>query len=221
MQLVNEFTVPADADAAFAILSDLERIAGCLPGAVLEERDGDEYRGRVGVRIGPVNLVMASTGTVLERDPQERRFVVRGSAREKSGQGGAQAVITMTVGDQSETGPSDTPSANVRVVTDLSLSGRVAQFGGAAITQVNRRIVDQFVKRLDALIRAEQQLGQPATAGPAAPSVRATDAAPSRDAVLARWGTLAPVAATVVAGAMLGLAIARAIRSAGAAQHRL
>jgi carbon monoxide dehydrogenase subunit G len=218
MELVNEFTVPTGADAAFAIVSDLDRVASCLPGATLQGRNGEEYHGRLGVQIGPVKLVMASSGTVIERDASERRFVVRGTAREKSGQGGAQALITMTVEDV-ESGLTPSTAARVRVVTDLELSGRVAQFGGAAITQVNRRIMDQFVKRLDALIRAEHS-GLPETAARAAASATLDGAEPSGTPLLERWGKLAPLVATVAAGALLGVTITRAIRSVGAGEHR-
>ena len=228
MQLVNEFTVPADPDHAFAILSDLERMAQCLPGAVLEERNGEEFRGRLGVKIGPVGLVMASTGTVLERDAQERRFVLRGSARERSGQGAVQGLITVTVGETGRrAGSAPTEQALVRVVTDLSLSGRVAQFGGPAITQVNRRIVGQFVKRLDGMIRDEQQ---PIHTGPPVIAVEghtsgAALGGPHRDGVSARIGyrrELGAVSAAVAAGLLLGLAINRAIRlAAGQGQHGL
>ncbi|KGN41563.1 SRPBCC family protein [Knoellia aerolata] len=218
MELVNEFTVPTGADEAFTILSDLERIASCLPGATLEGRNGESYHGQLGVRIGPVKLVMASSGTVVERDASKRRFVVRGTARERSGQGGAQAVITMTV-DDIESGSIAAAAATVRVVTDLELSGRVAQFGGAAITQVNRRIMDQFVKRLDDLIRAEHP-GLAKTAGLSAASVTVDGAEPSAPPLLERWGKLAPLVATVAAGTLLGVAITRAIRSVGAGEHR-
>jgi hypothetical protein len=115
----------------------------------------------------------------------------------------------------------------VRVVTDLDLSGRVAQFGGAAITQVNRRIVGQFVKRLDAMIRAVPQPGL-ATSGAGTPAHSEPPSTPQHSHVFGRPGRLGrfgkrlgPAAAAALAGVLLGVAISRAVRSAAAGEHRL
>ncbi|WP_347350447.1 SRPBCC family protein [Intrasporangium sp.] len=202
MQLVNEFTVRADPDGAFAALSDLERVVTCIPGATFEGRDGADYLGRVALRIGPVGLSLSSTATVVERDDAARRLVVRGAARDRSGSGGANALVTMTVGDAVPGG------CDVRVVTDLDLSGRVAQFGGAAIKQVNRRIVGQFVRELDVLMSGEREVA-PARLAPSRPSPYAAE--PGRWAPrLARWA--GPMSATMAAGLVLGAVIVRALR---------
>jgi uncharacterized protein len=218
MQLVKEFTVPGAADSAFATLSDVERIAPCMPGAVLDEVRGDEYRGRVRVRIGPVGLSFAGTATVLERDPTARRLVVRGAAKDKGGQGGAEALITMTV--QADAGSAGgNPSSTVRVVTDLGLSGKVGQFGGPAINQVSDRIIRQFVERVDELVRGEDG----AVAATPTPldgtwNRRFPDLATGSRAIR----QAAPgVLATIAAGVLLGAAIARALRSAGVRQDGL
>lgn len=223
MRLVNEFTVPASAETAFEILSDLERVAECLPGAVLDSRDGDEYRGRLAVKIGPVGLAFSATAEVVERDIAARRMVLRGAARDRGGQGAAQALITISISGESD-GRSDATST-VLVETEVDLSGRMAQFGGAAITHVNRRVIGQFVDRLDAMVRAAHLGAGPhaAHAGgheprPVAPSL--VPPAPSR----AMLGTgrpdlrrlLGPVAATVAAGVLFGASLSRALRSAAA-----
>lgn len=215
MQLVKEFMVPGGADAAFTTLSDLERIAPCMPGAVLDEVRGDEYLGHVRVRIGPVGLSFAGTATVVERDPAARRLVVRGAAKDKGGQGGADALITMTVQDDAGSAGGD-PSSTVRVVTDLGLSGKVGQFGGAAINQVSDRIIRQFVDRVDALVRGED-VTVPATSTTPAGAWRrraaaVTSGGDGRQAV-------AGVLATVAAGILLGLAIVRALRSGGVREN--
>ncbi|MGN6751546.1 MAG: SRPBCC family protein [Intrasporangium sp.] len=210
MQLVNEFTVRAGAEAAFATLSDLERVVTCIPGATFDGRDGANYHGRVGLRIGPVGLNLASTATVVECDEVARRLVVRGVARDRTGQGGANALVTMTVGEEAD------DETQVRVVTDLDLSGRVAQFGGAAIKQVNRRIVAQFIRELDALLSGEGRDTPDASPAPR-PLPHAAQSHCSASA-LERWA--GPVAATAAAGVLLGAAIVRALRRGTVPQPR-
>ena len=200
MQLVNDFTVPAPPDVAWGLLSDLERVASCLPGAVVDGHEGAEYRGRVAVKVGPVGLSFGGVATVIERDDAQRRLVVRGTARDAKGQGGAEALITLTV---AETAAASASSA-VRVVTDLGLSGKVAQFGAGMINQVNRRLLKEFTQRLDRMVR---EAGAP-TAAPA-PAAEA----PERKAALTRRAA-GPALATAAAGALLGIAIIRAIRVA-------
>ncbi|HET8594570.1 MAG TPA: SRPBCC family protein [Intrasporangium sp.] len=207
MQLVNEFVVRAGAEAAFATLSDLERVVTCIPGATFEGRDGADFHGRVGLRIGPIGLNLASTATVVECDETARRLVVRGVARDRTGQGGANALVTMTVGDEVA------GESQVRVVTDLDLSGRVAQFGGAAIKQVNRRIVAQFIRELDVLLSGGSGEGADIAAGPDLPAAHFVPYAaesPSGATVLACWA--GPSAAAAAAGLLLGAAIVQALR---------
>ena len=197
MQLVNEFTVPTSADEAWNVLSDLDRVAPCLPGAVVDSREGDEYRGHVAVKVGPVGLSFSGVAAVLERDAQNRRLVVQGAADDTRGQGGAQAHITVTVAESGA-------GADVRVVTELGLTGKVAQFGTGLINQVNRRIMRQFTDRLDAMLR---------DAGEVAPQMagRTAVSPPGRHPYVARAGGLAAV---VVAGVVFGLAVARAVHEA-------
>lgn len=202
MQLVNEFTVRAGAEKAFATLADLERVVGCIPGAAFEGRDGADFHGRVGLRIGPVGLKLASTATVVECDEAARRLVVRGVARDRSGQGGANALVTMTVGDEVA------GESQVRVVTDLDLSGRVAQFGGAAIRQVNRRIVAQFIGELDALLTGADDR----VPGAADRPVPSPDAVAPSARYRGRGAQWAPAVTTLAAGALLGAVIVRALR---------
>ena len=201
MQLVNDFTVPAPADVAWGLLSDLERVASCLPGAVVDGHEGAEYRGRVAVKVGPVGLSFGGVATVIERDDAQRRLVVRGAASDAKGQGGAEALITLTVAEA----PAASGSSAVRVVTDLGLSGKVAQFGAGMINQVNRRLLREFTQRLDRMVR---EAGAAPTAAPTPAA-----AAPARMAALVR-GAAGPALATAAAGALLGVAIIRAIRVA-------
>ena len=209
MDLVNEFTVPAPVEVAWEVLSDIERIAPCLPGAVLESRDGDTYAGRVALNIGPVGLSFSGTAEVVERDDAQHRLVIRGAAKDAGGQGGAQALITMTVAAASPVnGRGSEDQSAVRVTTGLSLSGKVAQFGSGPINHVNRRIIGQFVKRLSLLLGEK-------TGGPAVPATDAHEAVSWPFSGLStRGGGVAGAVAAALAGALLGIAISRAVRAA-------
>ncbi|WP_031464560.1 SRPBCC family protein [Sciscionella sediminilitoris] len=191
MELVNEFSVAAELAAAWSVLTDVPAVASCLPGASIEEQDGARYRGRVEVKVGPVKLGLAGAATVLEQDDQRHLLVVRGSAKDGTGQGSAEVTITM----HARAGAAGT--TDVRVTTELELGGRIAQFGSGVISQVSGRIVKQFVARLDALLRGENE---PAAAQPA-PCGRRTLPRPE----LARTGLLA------LAGLVFGLALGRAL----------
>src|SRR5690606_29361624 len=120
---------------------DLERIAPCLPGAQLQEVDGDDYIGTVKVKVGPITAHYAGKARFVERDEAGRRAVLSADGRDKRGQGNASATITATLtpaGDRTE----------VRVVTDLSISGKVAQFGRGVLADVSAKLMDQFVANL-------------------------------------------------------------------------
>lgn len=188
MQLVNEFSVDAPLEVAWAALTDIPRVVECIPGAELEGHEGDDYRARVAVKVGPVGLTLAGTATVVSRDDTAHQMVVRGTARDGKGNGSAAATVTMSARDSGG-------RAAVTVRTDLELGGRIAQFGSGVITQVGNRIIGQFVRRLNALIA-------PAEAEPAA-------GRPRIDRTVGENDWLA-IALTALAGLALGLAIGRA-----------
>jgi carbon monoxide dehydrogenase subunit G len=196
MRLVNEFSVAAPLDTAWAVLTDIPKVVECIPGAGLDRSDGDDHHASVVVKVGPVGLTLAGTATVLSRRDDTHEMVVRGHARDRRGNGSAEATVTMAARESvSAAGYSD-----VTVVTELELGGRIAQFGSAVITQVSNRILAQFVKRLNALITVETD-GETST--PAAQPVLARRIpAASDDASLL-------LLLTMLAGVLLGLAIGR------------
>ena len=120
MELRNDFRVAAPIDEVWTVLTDVERIAPCLPGAELQEVDGDEYRGVVRVKVGPITAQYKGAAHFLERDDADRRAVLRAEGRETRGQGNASATITAQL-------QSDGAGTHVEVVTDLMITGRVAQ----------------------------------------------------------------------------------------------
>lgn len=197
VELVNEFSVDAPVSRVWETVGDLEQVARCLPGAGIDEVDGDEYRGRVLVKVGPISLGLAGTARIVERDDSAHRMVVQGEARDRNGQGSAAARIAVSAtaaGDRTD----------VRVVTDVDLGGRIAQFGAGMISQVSDRIVKQFVRRLNALIEAPEGVA-PQPSQPSATTPLGLRTAP---------GLLPAAALVALAGAVLGWALGRALRSA-------
>lgn len=138
MDLRNEFDVPAPLETAWDILTDVERIAPCIPGFQLQEIEGDEYRGVMKVKVGAVVVQYQSAVEFAERDNAGRRAVMKASGRETRGQGSVSATITSTL-----TGDGDTTRATM--VTNLTVTGRVAQFGRGILADVSNRLVAQFV----------------------------------------------------------------------------
>ncbi|MGO8863030.1 MAG: SRPBCC family protein [Acidimicrobiales bacterium] len=143
MELNNEFRVGVTVPEAWNVLTDLERIAPMLPGAQLEEVEGDEYRGVVKVKVGPITAQYKGVASFLERDEKAGRVVLKASGRDTRGQGNANAVITATM-------TPDEGGTRVTVVTDLTVSGKVAQFGRGALADVSSKLIGQFVDTLEA-----------------------------------------------------------------------
>ncbi|MTV26688.1 carbon monoxide dehydrogenase [Nitriliruptoraceae bacterium ZYF776] len=168
MEFENEFTVPVGVDRAFEILTDLERVAPCLPGATLEEVDGAAYTGKVKVKVGPITVTYRGTAEVVEADAEAKHAVIDASGKEARGAGTASATVTA---DLSAVGDEETA---VRVVTDLSITGKPAQFGRGVMGDVGTKLIDTFAERLAAMV-AEQE---GTTAGaPLPPSTAAPEAA--------------------------------------------
>lgn len=166
MELSNEFRVAVPTPEAWAVLTDVERIAPCMPGAQLQEVEGDEYRGIVKVKVGPITAQYKGKATFVERDEVNHRAVLRAEGRDTRGQGNANATITATL-------VPDGPSATkVTVVTDLAVTGRVAQFGRGVLNDVTVKLLNQFVDCLH-----DDVLGGDAAAAPAEASPPPYDAA--------------------------------------------
>ena len=158
MDLNHQFVVAVPVEDAWRILTDVERIAPCLPGAQLQELEGDTSRGIVKVKVGPIQAQFKGQANFIERDDVAHKVVLKGEGRDTTGKGNAAAVIT------AEMTAVDASSTSVTVNTDLSVTGKVAQFGRGAMADISDKLLAQFVVNLNTLI-AEQ----PATA--AAPAV--------------------------------------------------
>ena len=129
-------------EQAWQVLTDVERIAPLMPGARLQEVEGDEYRGSVKVKVGPITAQYRGTASFAEKDSERHRAVLKASGRETRGQGNASATVTAQMA-QADGG------TNVSIVTDLTISGRVAQFGRGVMGDVSAKLLEQFVRNLE------------------------------------------------------------------------
>ena len=143
MELNNEFRVGVPVPEAWKVLTDVERIAPMLPGAQLQEVEGDEYRGVVKVKVGPITAQYKGAATFVEQDEAAGRVVLKASGRDTRGQGNASAMITATMTPDGE-------GTKVAVVTDLTVTGKVAQFGRGVLAEVSAKLIGQFVDTLEA-----------------------------------------------------------------------
>jgi carbon monoxide dehydrogenase subunit G len=134
MELVNEFRVPVPIDKAWEVLTDVQRIAPCIPGAELLSVDGDDFTGRVKVKVGPISVAYQGNGTFLEKDAAAHRAVIKGTAKETRGQGNAAAIITCALKDEGD-------STGCVISTDLTISGKAAQFGRGVLADVSGKLI--------------------------------------------------------------------------------
>lgn len=161
MLLKNEFEIDADLDRTWALLTDLERIMPCLPGAALDGREGDTYLGNVKVKVGPIGAHFKGTAHFAAKDDASRSAVIAAAGKDPKGQAAANAQIHARLEPVSAT------RTRVLIDTDLDISGRMAQFGRGAIADVSNRLMGQFVANIGALL---DEPGTPAAASPAAGS---------------------------------------------------
>ena len=142
MKLENEFTVDAPVDEAWNVMLDLERVTPCLPGAALTEQEGDEYRGKMTVRLGPVKQEYKGTVKIEETDEESHRAVLKADGKDARGQGTASATITSTLNEENG-------GTKVKVETDMQLTGRAAQFGRGVQQDVARKLLNEFADCLE------------------------------------------------------------------------
>lgn len=142
MELTNTFTVSVPVEDAWAVLTDVERIAPCLPGAQLQEIEGDEFRGIVKVKVGPITAQYKGKAIFREKDDGAHKAVLEASGRDTRGQGNANATITALLEPAGD-------GTRVTVTTDLTVTGKVAQFGRGVLADVSTKLLGQFVDNLE------------------------------------------------------------------------
>jgi carbon monoxide dehydrogenase subunit G len=147
MKIDNEFTVSVPIAQAWEVLSDMEQVVPLMPGAQLTGQEGDDFLGKVKIKVGPVNSEFAGKAHFVDRDEATHRAVVDGRGKEARGTGNAAAVVTLQLheaGDQTR----------VTVETDLKIVGKLAQFGSSMLQQVSEKLLGQFVDALEAKLAA-------------------------------------------------------------------
>jgi uncharacterized protein len=148
MQIENSFTVPQPVDVLWTFLLDVERVAPCMPGAELTETVNDHtWKGKVNVKLGPVSLSFAGTVTIEDRDDEAHRVVLSAKGMEQRGKGAANAKVTSWL----EPVGTDT---TVRMTSDLTLSGAVAQLSRGLLPEVSKRLTKEFADCLEQTLSA-------------------------------------------------------------------
>jgi carbon monoxide dehydrogenase subunit G len=166
MKIDNEFTVSVPIAQAWEVLSDMTQVVPLMPGAQLTGQEGDDFLGKVKVKVGPVTSEFSGKAHFVERDEATHRAVVDGRGKEARGTGNAAAVVTLQLHEAGD-------HTRVTVETDLKIVGKLAQFGSSMLQQVSEKLLGQFVDSLEAKLAAGEEGSAPEA--PAAPS--ASDAA--------------------------------------------
>ncbi|MBF6170071.1 SRPBCC family protein [Nocardia blacklockiae] len=156
MKLDNTFSIPVPAAQAWSVLLDLERIAPCVPGATITSREGDDFHGKIKVKLGPVGLSYSGIIKVVSQDEAAGIAVLEGRGRETRGNGTAKATITCKLVESDG-------ATDVFVDTDLSITGKPAQFGRGALADVAGTLIGQFATNLADEITAATPAAPPGT----------------------------------------------------------
>ncbi|MGH2937935.1 MAG: SRPBCC family protein [Solirubrobacterales bacterium] len=197
MELKDTFTVDVPPERLWEVLTDVERIAPCVPGFELEEVDEPEYRGRMKIKVGAIQMQYDATITFAERDDAARRAVLKVKGKERRGPGAVDATTTAVLSG----GDGKTTAA---MVTDVQVTGRIAQFGRGIIADVSSRLTEKFVANLEKQVLAPPEASAEPEAAPPprqeAPAEPLDLAAVGAVPVLKRVG---PVLAVVLAAILL------------------
>jgi carbon monoxide dehydrogenase subunit G len=194
MQLENKFTIEAPIDKAWEALNTPETVAPCFPGATLQEYEGNSFTGTVKVKLGPISLTYKGKGTYVSRDDENHKVVIEATGRDSRGNGTANATVTGTmVAD----GPNRTA---VTMATDMTITGRPAQFGRGVISDVADKIIGQFSACVASKLAPEADSGSE-SASVVNPGTPAPSAAAEAGGGSTNNGTGSPAAATATATA--------------------
>jgi carbon monoxide dehydrogenase subunit G len=214
VELSNEFRVAVPAARTWEVLTDVERVAPCLPGATLLSVDGDEFTGAVKVKVGPITVSYKGEASFLEKDAAAQRVVLKANGKETRGSGNAAAIVTAQLKDEGD-------ATRVLISTDLTISGKAAQFGRGILADVAGNLIAQFAKALEADILGGSAA---ATTAPTAEAITAAGQPTAGDSVdllkvvaapMAR--RFAPALAALAVGAAIGFLLGRRSRKPSAA----
>ncbi|GGN10809.1 hypothetical protein GCM10009721_43520 [Terrabacter tumescens] len=200
MELTHSFTVPTSVDDAWALFMDLERVGGCFPGATVTEVTDDGFSGTVKVKLGPIALVYAGSGSFVERDDATKHAVIEAKGKDKRGNGTAGATVTITLSP-------DGTGARADVITDLAVTGKPAQFGRGVMQDVSDKLLQAFVACIEKQLAGPETgagaEGEAAAPAPAAAAVGSSNGyvETASDALAADTGKAATGATSAAPGA--------------------
>ena len=164
MKIEDSFRVEVPVEEAWKVLLDLERIAPCLPGAQLTEVEGDEYRGTVKIKVGPITAQYKGVAKIEEADEANRKVVLQAEGRDTRGQGNASATVVATL-------VPDGDGTTVNIDTDLNITGKVAQFGRGVMADVSSKLLGQFADNLKKDVLTGSPTADDAPTDPGTPPV--------------------------------------------------
>src|SRR6266700_737505 len=189
MEMDHSFTVPVPPERAWDVLLDVEKIAPCMPGATVDEFDGEVVTGRIKVKVGPVSLTYRGTAKFTERDPDAKVILLEASGKETRGAGTASATVRATL--EPEPGGKGTTAT---MHTTMNVTGRPAQFGRGVMVEVGGKLVEQFAQNLRQMITSDGAAAQDA------PAEAGAEAAGTASAGAASAGTASAGTATADGG---------------------
>ncbi|RKS76198.1 carbon monoxide dehydrogenase subunit G [Actinomadura pelletieri DSM 43383] len=150
MELDHDFTVPVPVDQAWPVLLDVERVATCMPGATLDSAEGDEYKGRLKVKVGAMTITYRGTARIVSADESSRTVTLEASGKEARGSGTASSTVQAKLHEEDGT-------TRVTVHTKLNVTGRPAQFGRNILSEVGAKLVARFAKALAAELESSEK----------------------------------------------------------------
>ena len=142
MILEHSFTVTVSIEEAWKTMTDLEAVAPCLPGANLDRVEGDDHFGTIAVKIGAISTKFVGSARFAERDAHTHHAVLHADGHDQRGAGKATALITADLSDHDGV-------TSVALVTDLKITGKVAQFGRGMLPDLSAKMIDQFASNLE------------------------------------------------------------------------
>ncbi|MET8861348.1 SRPBCC family protein [Nonomuraea sp. NPDC004580] len=145
MRFEHEFTVPVPIEQAWAVLLDVERVAPCLPGATLDIVEGDEFTGRMKVKVGPITVTYRGSAEFEDVDKDSYSLTIRASGKEARGSGTASATVKARMQPRDD-------STLVTVETSFNVTGRPAQFGRGVMAEVGGKLIEKFAGNLAELL---------------------------------------------------------------------
>jgi len=150
VRLTHEFSVPVSVDAVWTrFTTDLASVAGCFPGATVTSADEDGFEGVCRIKVGPITLVYKGAGSVVHKDPSTRTVRVEAHGRDRRGNGTAGADVTASIAAVED-------GTAIELVTEVTVTGKPAEFGRGVMREVSDELLQQFVQRLQAMLGSEE-----------------------------------------------------------------